>query len=237
MEQKVWLSLLCLVVLLPASCTPAAAAAPAPTDRGCADRGEGCAPAEAKAGEPYTIGVLAASTGGAAALGEPNGTRPVWCRANWMRRAASSARTGRATRSSSSSTTPRAAGDVAITLAKKLINDDKVVAIVGGTTSPESLALVPIVQEAKIPFISMASSSQIVEPVAERNWVFKTAQSNSHTAPWQVEYAKAKGLTKIANFYVNNAYGEDGRNAIRDAAKAAGSRSSSRRPSRPPTPT
>jgi branched-chain amino acid transport system substrate-binding protein len=38
----------------------------------------------------------------------------------------------------------------------------------------------------------------------------------------QVEYAKAKGFTKVANLYVNNAYGEDGRNAIHDAAKAAG---------------
>jgi ABC-type branched-subunit amino acid transport system substrate-binding protein len=75
---------------------------------------------------------------------------------------------------------------------------------------------------AKIPFVSAASSSQIVEPVADRYWVFKTAQNNRHTAPQQVEYAKAKGLTKIASLYVNNSYGEDGRNAIRDAAKAAG---------------
>ena len=54
-------------------------------------------------------------------------------------------------------------GDVAIPLAKKLIENDQVAMIVGGTVSPVSLALVPIVQEAEIPYISMASSSEIVD--------------------------------------------------------------------------
>ena len=52
--------------------------------------------------------------------------------------------------------------------------------------------------------------------------MFKTAASNEHTAPLQVEYAKAIGVTKIANLYVNNAYGEDGAVAIRAAAAAEG---------------
>jgi branched-chain amino acid transport system substrate-binding protein len=69
---------------------------------------------------------------------------------------------------------------------------------------------------------SMASSSAIVEPVAERTWIFKSAQNNRHTAPMQVKYAKAKGFTKIANFYVNDAYGEDGAKAIREVAETEG---------------
>ena len=112
--------------------------------------------------------------------------------------------------------------DVAVTVVKKLIDDDQVVAILGPSTSPETMALIPIVQEAQIPMISMASSSGIVKPVAERKWIFKVAQSNEHTSPWQVEYAKTKGLTKVANLYVNNAYGEDGAAAIRAAAKEGG---------------
>jgi len=113
-------------------------------------------------------------------------------------------------------------GDVAVTVAKKLIDDEQVVAIVGTTSSPVNMALLPVMTEAEVPMVSMASSGDIVEPVAERYWIFKTAQSNKHTAPVQVQYAKAKGLTKIANFYVNNAYGEDGAEAIREAAEAAG---------------
>jgi branched-chain amino acid transport system substrate-binding protein len=79
-----------------------------------------------------------------------------------------------------------------------------------------------VVQEAEITLLSMASSSAIVKPVAERKWVFKVAQSNEHTAPWQARYAKSLGATKIANLYVNNAYGEDGAVAIRDTAKDLG---------------
>jgi len=84
------------------------------------------------------------------------------------------------------------------------------------------MALIPVMTEAEVSLISMASSSAIVKPVAEREWIFKVAQSNEHTAPWQVEYAKSKGLTRIASLYVNNAYGEDGAKAIRDTAKAEG---------------
>ena len=113
-------------------------------------------------------------------------------------------------------------GDVAVQVVKKLIDDEKVIAIIGPTTSAEAMALIPVVQEAQVTMISMASSSSIVKPVAERKWVFKVAQSNEHTAPWQVKYAKAKGLTKIANIYVNNAYGEDGAAAIRETAKTEG---------------
>ena len=113
-------------------------------------------------------------------------------------------------------------GDVAVTLVKKLIDDEGVVAIIGPSTSTESMALIPIVQESQVTLISLASSSSIVKPVAERQWVFKVAQSNEHTSPWQVKYAQAKGYTKIANLYVNNAYGEDGAAAIRATAEAAG---------------
>jgi branched-chain amino acid transport system substrate-binding protein len=112
--------------------------------------------------------------------------------------------------------------DVTISVAKKLINDDKVVAIVGTTASGTSMALVPVMQEAQIPMVSMASSSAIVEPVSDRKWIFKTAQNNDHTAPWQVRYAKAKGFTRVANFHVNDAYGEDGAKAIRKAAAEQG---------------
>jgi branched-chain amino acid transport system substrate-binding protein len=219
-NRSVWLSLACLGLLLLASCTPAAAPAPAPAAPTAAAKA--AAPAEAKTGEAYAIGVLVASTGGAAALGEPERDAARLVQSQLEAQGGVIGADGLRHPVKVVIYDTQSTPDTAITLAKKLISDDKVVAIVGGTTSPESLALVPIVQEAKIPFISAASSSSIVEPVADRFWVFKTAQNNRHTAPQQVEYAKAKGLTKVANLYVNNSYGEDGRNAIRDAAKAAG---------------
>lgn len=211
-QVRVVVALLCLGLLLLAGCVPAPPAV-APTQ----------APAGAESvGETYKIGFIAAITGSAAFLGEPERDAARMVQQQLDAQGGIVGPDGLKHKVEILIYDTQGSGDVAIPLAKKLISDDKVVAIVGGTVSPESLALVPIVQEAKIPYISMASSSQIVEPVAERYWVFKTAQSNKHTAPLQVEYVKAKGLTKVANLYVNNSYGEDGRNAIRQAAEELG---------------
>ena len=111
---------------------------------------------------------------------------------------------------------------MAIPLAKKLIDDDQVSVIVGATRSPVSLALVPIMQEAEIPFISMASSSEIVEPVADRYWVFKTPRAIATPPLGRYATSRTRASSKVASLYVNNAYGEDGRNAIRQAAEEAG---------------
>jgi len=170
----------------------------------------------------YKIGFIAAVTGPASTLGEPEGEVAAMLQKQLDAAGGIKGPDGVLHPVKIIVQDSEASGDVAVPIAKKLIDDEGVVAIVGDTTSPVSMALVPIVQEAQVPMISMASSSAIVEPVAERYWVFKSAQSNRHTAPWQVRYVKAKGLTKIANFYVNNAYGEDGRDGIRAAAAELG---------------
>ncbi len=173
-------------------------------------------------GSVYKIGVLAAVTGPSSSLGEPERDAALMLQKQLEAQGGIKGADGVLHPVQIVIQDTEGNGDTAVTVAKKLIDDEGVVAIVGPTTSPESMALIPVVQEAELPMISMASSSGIVEPVAERKWIFKSAQSNRHTAPWQVKYVKAKGLTNIANFYVNNAYGEDGRDGIRAAAKEMG---------------
>ena len=58
------------------------------------------------------------------------------------------------------------------TFATRLVEEDKVVAMVGGTTTGSTLAMIPVFEDAQIPFISLAGAIQIVVPV--RKWVFKT---------------------------------------------------------------
>lgn len=105
--------------------------------------------------------------------------------------------------------------------AKKLIQQG-VVGIIGSSTSGTTMAMVDIVQNANIPLISCAASVKIVEPVAERKWVFKTAQSDSFVAENLTDYLKAKGLTKVALATANNAYGDSGRAEFEKAAAKAG---------------
>ena len=70
------------------------------------------------------------------------------------------------------------AGDAekARTFAKRLIEQDKVDVIVGGSTTGETMAVVPLVEAAQIPFISLAGAVVIVEPV--KKWVFKTPHTD-----------------------------------------------------------
>ncbi|MEW5862499.1 MAG: ABC transporter substrate-binding protein [Pseudomonadota bacterium] len=90
------------------------------------------------------------------------------------------------------------AGDAekARAFAKRLIEQDKVDVIVGGSTTGETMAVVPLVEQAGIPFISLAGAVVIVEPV--KKWVFKTPHSDRQACERIFVDMKARGLTKIA---------------------------------------
>jgi branched-chain amino acid transport system substrate-binding protein len=110
----------------------------------------------------------------------------------------------------------------AVLAAKKLIDEDKVTAIVGPTLSGTSLAIVDTVQKAEVPLISCAAAAKIVEPVAERKWVFKTAQSDHLIVTSLAEYLKAKNLTKVGWLNVDYAFGQQGWIEFAKAAQKAG---------------
>jgi branched-chain amino acid transport system substrate-binding protein len=54
--------------------------------------------------------------------------------------------------------------------ASKLISKDNVMAIIGPSMTPTTLAVMPMVQQAQIPFISCAAGNKIVQPIDP--WVF-----------------------------------------------------------------
>ena len=110
----------------------------------------------------------------------------------------------------------------AVLAAKKLIDEDKVAAIVGTTLSGTSLAIVDTVQKAEVPLVSCAAAIKIVEPVAERKWVFKTPQSDFLIVGVLVDYLKAKGLTKVGWLNVDYAFGQLGWIEFEKAAQKAG---------------
>ncbi len=62
------------------------------------------------------------------------------------------------------------------TFAKRLIEQDKVDLIVGGTTTGTTMATVPLVEQAQIPFISLGGAVVIIDPV--KKWVFKTPHTD-----------------------------------------------------------
>ncbi|MGQ9748319.1 ABC transporter substrate-binding protein [Desulfosoma sp.] len=97
---------------------------------------------------------------------------------------------------------------------KKLIKTDQVPVIIGPTQSDASLAVAPIAEEARVPLISCAASYKIVEPVAERRWVFKVAGSDKHVVGKMYDYMKAKGITKIGIMTASTGFGASGREEL-----------------------
>ena len=90
------------------------------------------------------------------------------------------------------------AGDAekARTFARRLIEQDRVDVIVGGSTTGETMAVVPLVEQAGIPFISLAGAVVIVEPV--KKWVFKTPHTDRMACEKIFGDMRARGIAKIA---------------------------------------
>src|SRR5690606_29998126 len=61
--------------------------------------------------------------------------------------------------------------EMARTFAKRRIEQDQVDVIVGGTTTGTTMAVVPLVEQARVPLVSLAGAVVIIEPV--KKWVFK----------------------------------------------------------------
>jgi branched-chain amino acid transport system substrate-binding protein len=90
-----------------------------------------------------------------------------------------------------------AAGDAekARTFAKRLIEQDKVDVIVGGTTTGETMAVVPLVEQAGVPFISLAGAVVIVEPV--KKWVFKTPHTDRMACERIFLDMRGRGISRV----------------------------------------
>jgi len=102
-------------------------------------------------------------------------------------------------------------------LVKKLINNDNVCAIIGPSLSGLSMAVIPIVEENKIPMISCAATYKIVnnkETGKPYPWVFKTPQSDSMAVEAIYTHMKKKGITKIAVMSVTTGFGAAGREEL-----------------------
>jgi len=82
------------------------------------------------------------------------------------------------------------------TFTKRLIEQDKVHVIVGGSTTGETMAAVPLVEQAQVPFVSLAGAVVIVEPV--KKWVFKTPHTDRMACEKIFTDMNARKLSRLA---------------------------------------
>ncbi len=108
----------------------------------------------------------------------------------------------------------------AVQAANKLIKDDKVVAIIGPSTTGDSMAVIPVVEKAEIPLISCAAGVKITDPV--KKWVFKTAQNDVLAVMKIYKNLQKKKINKIAILTVSDGFGSSGREQLKLQAKEFG---------------
>lgn len=106
------------------------------------------------------------------------------------------------------------------TFATRLIEEDKIDAMVGGTTTGSTLAMIPVFEDAKTPFISLAGAIQIVEPV--RSWVFKTPHTDKMACQKIFSDLKQRHLTTIALISGADAFGKSMRDQCVAVAPESG---------------
>ena len=171
--------------------------------------------APVSAGEPIRIGAIFSVTGPASFLGEPERNTAKMLEDNLNKAGGLLGRQVEITVYDDESDTTKA-----VTAVDRLIKRDRVVAVIGPSTSGSTLAIIPKIEEAQIPLLSCAAAHKIVDPV--KPWTFKTPQSDFLAVKRIYQHAKHNGLTRVAILTVSDAFGAAGREELRTLAGPMG---------------
>jgi branched-chain amino acid transport system substrate-binding protein len=104
----------------------------------------------------------------------------------------------------------------AVKAANKLIDQDNVCALIGGSGTGPTLAVAPITEAREVPHISMAAGLAITNPI--KKWVFRVAPTDYLVAGILLDYLTKHKIDKIAVIYDSNAFGSSGRDQLRAVA-------------------
>lgn len=113
-----------------------------------------------------------------------------------------------------------ASPEKALSFAKQLIEEDKVLAIIGPSTSGETMKIKNVAEEGKTILLSCAAAEVIVNPVAK--YVFKTPQKDSYAVIKIFEQMKKMKLSKAAVLSSNTGFGKAGKEQIEKLAPEHG---------------
>jgi branched-chain amino acid transport system substrate-binding protein len=113
-----------------------------------------------------------------------------------------------------------ASPEKAFSFAKQLIEEEKVFAIIGPSTSGESLKIKSLAEESKTILMSCAAAEEIVVPVAQ--WVFKTPQKDRDVVIRIFQQMNKMKISKIGVLSSNTGFGKGGKGIIENLASQHG---------------
>jgi len=171
----------------------------------------------AYAKEPYKIGALLAVTGPASFLGEPEKNTVLMLKDQINKAGGINGHPLEIIIEDTKSDETQA-----VLSAKKLLENDKVLAIIGPSTTGESMALVPILNTAATPLLSCAAGAPITQPVKDRTWIFKTPQYDISAVEAIYGYMKKHGISKVGIITISTGFGDAGKKALLEIAPKYG---------------
>ena len=105
-------------------------------------------------------------------------------------------------------------------LARRLIDSDNVLAVVGPSSSGESLLVAPIANESKVPLIAHAGTEKMTNPVTP--WVFNTPPTDRIVAEHLLAIFKKRNLSQIGLMTAADGFGQSGANVVKELAPKHG---------------
>jgi len=98
----------------------------------------------------------------------------------------------------------------AVQNAKKLLQENNIDAVIGPSTTPNALAILDLIADAKVPLLATVGTSSVVEPLdAKRRWVYKTTQNDDLIASALLKHMLKSGVKTVGFIGFNDPYGEN----------------------------
>jgi branched-chain amino acid transport system substrate-binding protein len=108
----------------------------------------------------------------------------------------------------------------AVVALKRLIAKDRVIAVIGPTTTGAAMACLSTIEEAKIPMVACVGGDAPVNPA--RRWVFKSPQRTSTAVERLFAYLQAQKLTQVGLLSASDKFGQEGEGYLKSLASQYG---------------
>jgi len=171
----------------------------------------GCGGGTKEAKEPYKIGAILSLTGASSNLGIPE--------ENTVNMIVDKINKAGGINGHNLSVIIRddaTSADTAASLATTLIEQDQVLAIIGPTTTGDTLAIMNISSDAQVPVVSCAAGAAIINPV--QYWIFKTPQTDKQAVIEIYRYMQSHNISKVAILTSTSGFGVGGKTYLESEA-------------------
>jgi branched-chain amino acid transport system substrate-binding protein len=111
----------------------------------------------------------------------------------------------------------------AVQLARRLISEQNIDALIGPSGSPNAMAILPLMAEGGIPMLAPVGTPAVVLPMDDKKrWVFKTTQNDSLIADAIVAHMTKNGVKTVGFIGFNDPYGDSWLKEFSNQAPKAG---------------